>query len=160
MFKCVINSLRGYLLEYLYPDHIGYNEIISYLVKEDPSFIGEYFRFIAHEIIEKTDPQYLVSLIDHAINSDIQERDSYLWQQFKGRLLLETLTYHGDKVEASKLYKWFGIAFDKRGFTKNIRREESSCRTISIRRCGLPQRPRKEPSSLAAVREIRVWRPS
>lgn len=119
------NNLRGNLLNNLYQNHIGVDEIISYLVKEDPSFIGEYFRFIAHEIIEKTDPQDLISLIDYAINSDIHERDSYLWQQFKGRLLLETLTYHGDKVDASKLYKWFGIAFDKRGFTKKIRKDES-----------------------------------
>jgi hypothetical protein len=119
------NNLRASLLNKFYPCQIGSDQIIGYLVEEDPTFIGEYFIFITHGLIEKTDPKNLPLLIEYVINSDIRKRNSYLWKKFKGKLLIETLICHGEQVKSSRLYNWLCLAMNEHGTVREVKKEES-----------------------------------
>jgi len=110
-------ELRAYLLNILYPKHIGANQIINYMIEEPKSFFGKYWEFISYKLLPATAVEDVPILLDIlATMQPINDRISrHSWCNFLGDVLLEGLTRYGESISPDRLYCWLGIALDRHG---------------------------------------------
>lgn len=113
-FNC---ELRAYLLDYLYPQQIGSDYIVKYLVEEPKSFIGKYWEFLSYRLLQATSTENIPVLLNSIITVEpVSDRISrHSWCEFLGKLLLVGLSHHGEDTSPDKLYSWLGTVLDRHG---------------------------------------------
>jgi len=115
-FNC---ELRAYLLNYLYPQHIGCDHIIKYLVEEPKSFFGKYWEFLSYRLLPATSTENIPVLLDviTAVKPVKDRISRHSWCGFLGKLLLAGLSLHGKDIAPDRLYCWLGIVLDRHGLS-------------------------------------------
>lgn len=110
-------ELRAYLLNYLYPHHIGADHIAKYLVEEPKSFFGMYWEFLSYRLLPATSTDNIPVLLDSIIPVEpVKDRiNRHAWCDFLGKLLLAGLSHHGENISPDRLYNWLGVVLDQHG---------------------------------------------
>jgi hypothetical protein len=110
-------QLRAIILKRLYPNVIGPAEIIDFIVDDPTNFVGNYVRWVSHELLNDTDPTDIPVLFDSisARSIPIDRRHRYSWCRFIGRLLQIGLNEYGETLSAEQIFGWLGVAIDQHG---------------------------------------------
>ena len=109
-------ELRGNLLDALYPDTIGPDEIAKYIVEPVERQVNLYTMFLVQDLVGRTHPPDLPKLllgINTTTLSDSQNQ--HFWESFMGTLILKLLQHHGETMPAAQLYDCLGKALDQDG---------------------------------------------
>lgn len=110
------NELLGRLLVELYPKVVESGTVWDYLVDgSNDSWIGSYFRFWSHTLLEESSCEQVAELLDELVQRKLAHRE-ILWphylQDMPADLLARGLAAHGEKLEARRLYDWLGVNVD------------------------------------------------
>lgn len=108
------HRLRGKLFYALYPVTIGPHEIGQYLVLIAEPHVNAYTMFVAHELVQLTNPQDL-PLLFTGIDAKIVAGSPHhlIWEDFFGGLILQILQHLGERASSSQLYEWLGNGLDQ-----------------------------------------------
>lgn len=87
----------------------------KYLVEEPESFIGEYSRWLAYEIVSATPPDAIPQLLDAiaACDADVDKRRRSSNRTFIGNLLHLGLCLFEEDLSPERLYNWLGVTLDQ-----------------------------------------------
>ena len=117
----VDDRLTSALLIDLYPEHIGPDEVLSYL--RPPSHrdtISGYSKFWRHALLPQSRPQDFAVLADawarlRPATSDAEQ--GYEIRRLRGETLAAALIHAGDAASIERIYNWLGICVDQHGFS-------------------------------------------
>ena len=110
------NELLGRLLTELYPNVVGPRIVWGYLVEgSGDSWIGSYFHFWSHKLLEESSDEQVAELLDELVRSNLARRQllkPHYLQNLPAELLAQGLKTHGDRLEAKRLHTWLGVNVD------------------------------------------------
>ncbi len=107
--------LRGALFEKLYPEYVKPNEIVDYLIEPAPNFIGSYYMFLLHKIVQKTPIGELQALASSAKTWASQNKLGRYQHQFMNSLSVELIKKFYNSAEIKDIYSWLCFNINKHG---------------------------------------------
>jgi len=109
-------DIRGALLEILYPDIVGPDEIFDYLVEDSQTLVSSYTLFLSSGLVKKTPDQDLPTLLDAATNHPwANDCLSELKSRRLKISLLDAIPRVGLTVPPERLYRWLGLGVGEYG---------------------------------------------
>lgn len=119
--------LRGALLRNLYPNAIGPDRIVGFLVKPSGRTIGWYHMFVRHRIFEKTDKDGLRALAQSLqdYDSGFDQDDEYDDSSFISKLIHNLIEAFGEEATTEELYSWLALGVGEHDLCR-IRSDEAN----------------------------------
>ncbi|MCI5221318.1 MAG: hypothetical protein D3924_01200 [Candidatus Electrothrix sp. AR4] len=119
-------DLRGTLLYALYPDKIGYERIVDYLVAPPRYVLNNYFFFLKDVLLQKADPDGLKTLAASfdAKSKYFEKDDDYDDSSVIGGLVQRLLERFGESASITELFAWLSLGLGEYNRSR-IRREDT-----------------------------------
>ena len=110
-------TLRGDLLNLLYPGTIPPERVSSYLIDEPEGHVNSYTMFVSRDFVDRTPLDELPSVLDvlGPMATQPHRKHKLIWSDLIGGLTLKLLQHYGTWVQAPVVYEWLGKTLDEYG---------------------------------------------
>ncbi|MHB9101775.1 MAG: NACHT domain-containing protein [Sulfuricella sp.] len=126
------DELAGALLRHLYPAHLAPEVLLHHLhAPKNPSLIGSYFWFWAHELPRCAPDEHLPALLDWLVDHPAlhaRSTEARSLHEMADGLLARGITVYADQIAGQRLFNWLGIGADEYGDTQ---REQAAQQTLA-----------------------------
>jgi len=107
------NELLGSLLDVLYPNSLSATDLITYLIKPNPSFYGDYMMLINYEIAGKSDAFQLKELASVMIEW-VKDEPRNCWKyKLSNSITFALIKNHCAEERVLTLLNWLKLNIDK-----------------------------------------------